>query len=199
VARFVALLRAVNVAGHGKLAMSELRVLCEGLGLTEVATLLQSGNVVFSSSKSSGALEKLLQAAALQELDLNTDFFVRSAGEWAEIVAANPFVEAAKRDPGHLVVMALKEAPDNAAVSRLRSAIKGRESVRAVGKQLYITYPDGIGRSKLTNAAIEKALGTRGTARNWNTGRSSRGWWGSAKASGGDGRSRRRRCPGRPR
>ena len=168
--RFVALLRAVNVAGYGKVGMAELRAMCERLGLAEVATLLQSGNIVFAASgKRDAALERLLEAAAAEQLGLETDFFVRSAEEWAAIVAANPFSEMATRDPGHLVVMALKDAPGRAAVAKLQGAIKGRESVRAAGRQLYITYPDGIGRSKLTNVAIEKALGTRGTARNWNT------------------------------
>jgi uncharacterized protein (DUF1697 family) len=79
------------------------------------------------------------------------------------------FEAEAKSDPGHLVVMALKDAPAASAVKALQAAIKGREIVRAAGRHAYIVYPDGIGRSKLTNALIEKTLATRGTARNWNT------------------------------
>ena len=94
---------------------------------------------------------------------------VRSAAEWDDAVAQNPLRGEAKRDPAHLVAMVLKEAPSGTAVKALQAAIVGREVVRAGGKQLYITYPDGQGRSKLTNAVIEKHLGTRGTARNWNT------------------------------
>jgi uncharacterized protein (DUF1697 family) len=75
----------------------------------------------------------------------------------------------AKRDPGHLVAMPLKNAPTKAAMAKLDAAIMGRESAKAVGKTLYLTYPDGIGVSKLSITVIEKALGTRGTARNWNT------------------------------
>ena len=69
----------------------------------------------------------------------------------------------------HLLVLFLKQAAEEKSVQALRSAIRGRESVQADGKQLYLVYPDGIGRSKLTNTLIESKLGVRGTARNWNT------------------------------
>jgi uncharacterized protein (DUF1697 family) len=168
VPRYVALLRAVNVGGV-KVAMSDLKALCEGLGFTEVSTLLNSGNVIFTSSKSSAALETLLEKEMTKRFARGTDFLVRNAKEWAALIAANPFPEMAKRDPGHLVAMPLKDAPGKAAMAKLDAAIKGRETAKAVGKTLYLTYPDGIGVSKLTIGVIEKALGTRGTARNWNT------------------------------
>ena len=81
----------------------------------------------------------------------------------------NPFGEAAERDSGHLVVMCLKAEPLRNAVEALQAAIAGPEVVRADGRQLYIVYPAGIGTSRLTGVLIEKRLGTRGTARNWNT------------------------------
>ena len=100
---------------------------------------------------------------------LKTDFFVRSAGEWMELIRENPFAKDARDDPSHLLVLPLKNAPKAGAVEALRGAIKGRETIAAKGRQLYAVYPDGIGRSKLTIATIEKALGTRTTGRNWNT------------------------------
>ena len=81
----------------------------------------------------------------------------------------NPFPKEAKTDPGHLLVMFLKAAPGAAAVRGLQQQIKDRELVRGIGRELFITYPDGVGRSRLTATMIEKALETRGTARNWNT------------------------------
>jgi len=166
----IALLRAVNVAGHAAVAMSDLRELLTTLGFKEVRSLLQSGNLVFRSDKQSGAaLERLLETEAGKRLDLHTDFFVRTAKDWDTIVAKNPFRDEARRDPGHLVVMALKDAPDAEAVEALRAAIMGRETIHAEGRQAYIVYPDGIGRSRLTNRVIEAKLGTRGTGRNWNT------------------------------
>ena len=75
----------------------------------------------------------------------------------------------AEHDPGHLIVMALKSAPEPDAVAALQGAIPGRETLAAVGRELFIAYPDGIGTSKLTGALIERRLRVRGTARNWNT------------------------------
>lgn len=165
----VALLRAVNVTGNNPLPMARLRAVLEGLGLSEVRTLLQSGNAVFRGGPAGPALERAVEAALEKRLGLRVDCLVREAAEWEAIVERNPFPRQAKADPGHLLVMALKRAPAAAAVKALRAAIRGRERIRAAGRELYIVYPDGVGRSTLTTALIEKTLGTRGTGRNWNT------------------------------
>jgi len=170
VTTYVALLRGINVGGHKAVAMADLRHLLTQLGLADARSLLQSGNLVFGANgRTAARLERLLEAEAAKRLGLQTDFFVRSAKEWKSVVANNPFFKEAARDPGHLVVMALKDAPKDTDVKALQAAITGREVVRAGGKHLYIVYPDGIGRSRLTNAVIDKQLGTRGTGRNWNT------------------------------
>ncbi len=166
----LALLRAVNVGGRGLVAMAALRAWAVDLGFTSVRTLLQSGNLVFDAGGRSGhALEGLLEAEAARTLDLKTTFLVRDLAEWTDAIAANPFRDAAREDPGHLVLMALKQPPAGQAVKALNAAIKGPEVVAAGARHLYITYPDGIGQSKLTAAVIETALGAKGTARNWNT------------------------------
>jgi uncharacterized protein (DUF1697 family) len=167
---YLALLRAVNLGSHNQVAMADLRDLFTKLGLSDPRTLLQSGNVVFRATARAGAtLERMLEAEAEEQLGLRTDFFVRTAEGWEAVVAANHFRKEAERDPGHLVLMALRDAPEGDGVSALRAVITGRELVRVEGRQAYIVYPDGIGRSRLTNALIEKKLGTRGTAHNWNT------------------------------
>jgi uncharacterized protein (DUF1697 family) len=169
----VALLRAVNLGPHGKIAMSDLRALMTDLGLQDGKTLLQSGNMVFrGGARGDAALERLLESETRKRFGLETDFFVRNAGEWDELVAANPFPDEARKDPSHLVTIFLKAPVEAAAVAALQAAIAGREIVRGQGKDVrhvYITYPDGIGNSKLTNTIIEKKLGARGTGRNWNT------------------------------
>jgi uncharacterized protein (DUF1697 family) len=164
----VALLRAVNVGGRS-VAMSELRAMLETLGLDEPRTLLQSGNAVFGAARTPRALEALLEKAAAERFGFATEFFVRSAREWDAVLEANPFPREARDDPSHLLVLPLKSAPAAAAVKALRDAIRGSEVVEVVGRCLYAVYPDGIGRSKLTNAIIESRLGTRCTGRNWNT------------------------------
>ncbi|HEV2750911.1 MAG TPA: DUF1697 domain-containing protein [Gemmatimonadales bacterium] len=166
----VALLRAINVGGHNPVPMADLRDLLTRLGFGEVQSLLQTGNLVFQSDGRAGAeLERLLEAEARKRLRLETDFIVRSGREWQAVIARNPFPKQAEGDPAHLLVLFLKDAPDVKSVKALQAAITGPEVVRAVGKHLYVIYPDGVGRSRLTNAVIEKRLGTRGTGRNWNT------------------------------
>ena len=167
---YVGVLRAINLGSHNKIAMSDLRAMLEKIGFDEPRTLILSGNIVFKSSSSSvDKVEKMLEAASTKHLGVTTDYFVRSAKEWQAIIAANPFPKEAKSDPARLVMMCLRDAPTPAQVKALQDAIKGTELVKAKGKQAYFVYPDGMGRSKLTIKLIEKMLGTRGTARNWNT------------------------------
>ncbi|HMP03367.1 MAG TPA: DUF1697 domain-containing protein [Gemmatales bacterium] len=166
----IALLRAVNVGGKNAVAMADLRQLAEGLGGSSVATLLQSGNLVFDLARPKGAdLERLLEREAGARLGLATDFFVRTATEWDQVVRHNPFPEEAAQTPTQLVVVVLKQPVQAQAVARLRDRIVGPERIHAEGAQLYAHYPQGQGRSKLTIALMEKHLATRGTARNWNT------------------------------
>jgi uncharacterized protein (DUF1697 family) len=168
--RHIALLRAVNLAGFNKVSMADLRDLLVGLGFTDAQTLLQSGNIVFSGgNKTTTALEQTLERAATKQLELETDFFVRTAKEWQAIIDGNPFPREAKDDPSHLLAVIMKDDLATSKVTALQKTIVGREVVRAKGRCAYIVYPDGIGRSKLTSALIEKKLGTRGTGRNWNT------------------------------
>lgn len=168
-ATYIALLRAVNVGGRS-LPMAELRATFAKLGIAGAKTLLQSGNVVFAGDKRSTAeLEKLFETGVAKHHKMQVDFMIRTAREWSDIVAANPFPKEAKADPGRLVVLALKGAPNAGAEQTLQAAIKGPETVRVVGKNAYLYYPIGQGASKLTAATIEKHLGHRGTARNWNT------------------------------
>ena len=166
----IALIRGINVGGHQAVAMSDLRDLLTQLGFQSARSLLQSGNLVFRcDARTAGELERMLEMEAETRLGIHADFLIRSAKEWREVVARNPFPKEAERDPSHLVVMFLKSAANAKDVKALQAAIAGSEIVRADGKHLYIVYPDGIGRSRLTNALIEKKLGIRGTARNWNT------------------------------
>jgi len=167
---FVALLRAVNLGSHNKVGMADLREMAEGCGLANARTLLQSGNLVFECDRRKSAeLETILERALARDLGVDTPVIVRSAAEWRAVIAANPFRAEAKADPGHLLVMALKAAPPAAGVADLVRAISGRERVKAHGRELYLVYPDGVGRSRFSGAIIDRKIGVAGTARNWNT------------------------------
>ena len=166
----IALLRAINLAGRNRVSMSDLRELLEDLGMRNGRTLLQSGNLVFQTDvTAAGDLERKLEEAAEEHIGLRTEFLVRTAQEWQSIIAANPFPDDAERDPSHLLVTCLKTSPGPDEIAALEGAVPGREAVLVRGREAYIYYPDGIGRSKLTTALIEKKLGVRGTGRNWNT------------------------------
>ena len=170
----IALLRGVNVGGHQKVPMTDLRALVAKLGFTDVRSLLHSGNLVFrsdgpSGSEASAEIERLLQAELKKRVGIDTDFFVRSASEWKAVIAKNPFRKEAERDPAHLAAMFLKDAPTAKQVAALEQAIVGRETFRVEGRLAYIVYPDGTGNSKLTSALIDRKFETRGTGRNWNT------------------------------
>ncbi len=164
VGRFVALLRAVNVGGTGKLPMAELRAALTKAGHGDVQTLIASGNVVLDGAGTGGAIEKKIESVLKQGFGLETDVFVRSAEEWRALLRQNPFVAQAERDPARLVVVTLKAPPSAAAIAQTRSANKGNEQLEVVGRDVYVVYPDGIGVSKLGL----KPLGP-GTARNFNT------------------------------
>lgn len=167
-ARYIALLRAVNLGKSGKIAMADLRALLDSLECSGVQTLLQSGNAVFDShTRTTSAVEKELETALAARLGLETEVFARTPTQWTAIVNGNPFAEMAKRDPSHLVVLVTRGKPKRAALAQLRAP--GPEEIEVGEGCLYITYPAGIGRSKLTANPGWRTLGVLGTARNWNT------------------------------
>jgi uncharacterized protein (DUF1697 family) len=164
----VALFRAVNVGGR-KATSVELKALADDLGLEDARTLVQSGNLVFRSARAGAELEAEIERAFVLRFGFATDVLVRGPEEWRATVAANPFAEMAEHDPSHLLVVALKSPPAAADVAALAAWIPGRETLAAADRALFVGYPDGVIASKLTGALIERRLGVRGTARNWNT------------------------------
>lgn len=168
--RVVALLRAVNVGGRSTLPMADLRRVLEALGFRRVETLLQSGNAVFTArERSARTIEARLEQALRADLGLETDVIVRTPDQWRAMVDGNPFTGVAADDPSHMLVMALKRPAESVAIAPLQRVATAGEQMHLTHDTLYLTYPGGIHRSKLTGAFIERTLGTRGTSRNWNT------------------------------
>jgi uncharacterized protein (DUF1697 family) len=164
----VTLLRAVNVGGTAKAPSADLKSAAESIGLQAVQPVLQTGNLVFRSESKPGVLERALESAFLDELGLTTEVMVRDAKEWTAIVDGNPSPDQAARAPNHLLVWVTKQKPLADGVAALQ-AHPGPERIEARGRELYIVYPEGIGRSKLNGASAWKKLGCQGTGRNWNT------------------------------
>ena len=168
-ATYLALLRAVNVSGRNRVPMAALRSRLEQAGFDDPRTRGHSGNVVLDAPRRAAAtLEEQIADEIDAAFGVRTEVFVRTAAQWEELVAANPFGRAAREDPSHLLALLLHERTSAAAVGRLEAAVSGREEVVVVGRMAYVVYPDGIAGSKLTNAKIERALGTPVTGRNWN-------------------------------
>ena len=166
--RYIALLRGINVGGNNMVAMADLRAILTKMGFADVKTLLQTGNAVFgSTAMSAGSLEAQLEAELERRLKLKIDFHVRSAAEWRKAIDANPFTADAKKDPARLVMTCYKSPLDTAQVKKVQAAITGPEKLRADGRHLYMTFPDGQGNSKAA-VLVGRAFGA-GTARNWNT------------------------------
>jgi uncharacterized protein (DUF1697 family) len=163
------MLRAVNVGGNGQLRMEALKALYESLGLRDVRTLLNSGNVLFRSSVTDRArLAKRIVQEIERRFDLRVEVLLRTLEELKMLVERGPALSD-RQDPGKLLVMFLDGVPDKKAQASLLKAHKGPELVEIRGPEIYLYYPNGVGRSKLTNAFIEAELGRAGTARNWNT------------------------------
>jgi uncharacterized protein (DUF1697 family) len=159
---YVALLRAVNVGGRG-IKMAELRALFADLGFAAARTHLQSGNVVFTADGDRAEIAGTIEAGIVDRFGFRSETMLRTAGEMERLIARNPFPEMAGADPSHLVVMFLAGVPTLADRKVLRMEWDGPETWSAVGTELFISYPKGIGTSKL-----KLKLETPGTGRNWN-------------------------------
>jgi uncharacterized protein (DUF1697 family) len=167
--RAVAFLRAVNVGGRSRVPMKELRELLESLDLTDVGTYVQSGNVVFTARASGAdALAAALEKAIAEAFDVKAKVLLRTQSELRNVAARHPFA-ADDPEPTHLHVLFLRDKPTKAKVGQLEEDrfLPDRFSVK--GREVFLHYPNGQGRSKLTIDYFERRLETVGTARNWKT------------------------------
>ena len=165
---YAALLRGVNLGSHNRVAMSDLRALVEGLGATNVRTYVQSGNVVFRSGRAAGGLAAALETAIRDELDLEVTVVLRSERRLRDFVGANPFARS-KAEPKTLYATFLSAAPDPERVRRLEQQDFAPERFQIAGDDVYLSFPNGSGRVKLSNATLERQLGVAATTRNWRT------------------------------
>ncbi|MEW6581846.1 MAG: DUF1697 domain-containing protein [Actinomycetota bacterium] len=165
----VALLRGVNVGGRAALPMAGLRDLVASLGHADVRTYLQSGNVVLSpATAGAAALERQLEAAIAERFGLDTRVLVRTAAQLEAVVDANPF-PAALTDPASVHVLFLARTPAADAVARLDPSRSPTDAFEVRGREVFVHYPHGAGRSRFTGAYVERVLGVAATGRNWRT------------------------------
>lgn len=166
----VSLLRGINVGGHNKIRMADLRELYASLGFRNTRTLLQSGNAVFETAESDIALVgRQIEAGIRRAFDLEIRVIMRSAAEFDAIFLRHPFSAEQLEEARKVAVVFLSDAPTADALNELRASNTGPEIIQADGRELYIFYTEGMARSKLDNKRIERHLRLDSTARNWNT------------------------------
>jgi uncharacterized protein (DUF1697 family) len=167
--RYIALLRGINVTGRNKIAMPELRAACAELGWQDVQTYIQSGNLIFQADAAAEAVEAALGKAIDQRFGLSIPVIVRAASDWPAYVQANPYPKESEREP-NLVMLALSKArPKPDAAEKLQERAASGERIAQAGDALWIHYPQGAGRSKLSPALFDRLVGSPVTARNWRT------------------------------
>jgi uncharacterized protein (DUF1697 family) len=167
---YISLLRGINVGGNKRIKMADLKVLYEVLGFSGAQTLLQSGNVVFESATAEPEqIAAQIEAGIVQRYGFESKIIIRTCDQLRAVVENHPFSADQLAEPSKILLTFLQREPESAAVQNLIEAHTGSEMIYSNGRELYLYYPDGMGRSKLDNGLIERRLKVVGTGRNWNT------------------------------
>jgi uncharacterized protein (DUF1697 family) len=177
----ILLLRGVNVGGHRKVPMVELRTLCGNIGFANVRTYLASGNVVAdvpapgdaSAGKRAGAdaanAAKTLEQAIAAHFGFPVDVIARRGQDWRRYLDENPFAAQAETQPNRVMLLLANRAPAPGAVDAIRDRAGAGELVHAVRDGIWIFYAEGAADTRITPAGIDKAVGAPTTSRNWRT------------------------------
>ena len=167
---YVAMLRGINVGGQKIIRMEKLRASFETLGFQKVRTYVQSGNVVFEATKAlSDNLSRIIGEKILGDFGFAVPLLLRTAEEMKKIVGGNPFLNEKRIDRSKLHVTFLSELPSKAGLEKLDLLNALPDQFRVRGGEVYLHCPNGYGKTKLSNTALEKLLAVRATTRNWNT------------------------------
>ena len=167
---YIAMLRGINVSGHKLIKMDQLRASFQALGFRNVRTYVQSGNVIFEAGNDPVAsLSEKIVKRILREFGFPVPALLRTAKEMERIVGKNPFLKKAAIDDSKLHITFLSEAAPKTAEKSLQTLAVNSEQFRISGHEIYLYCPDGYGRTKLSNSAIEKKLSVVATTRNWKT------------------------------
>jgi uncharacterized protein (DUF1697 family) len=170
---YIALLRAVNLGGYGKIAMSDFRKLLEGLGYMNVETYIQSGNAVFDASGSATKVGVAIAAGLEKLMGAPVAVMIRTHDDLSRIIAGNPFVAEAEADGARVHVAFLSGSAPAGAQPALERIVQQyparRDRFHLAGNTLYLHLPDGAAETKFSGKTLDKATGVQGTGRNWNT------------------------------
>ena len=164
----MALLRGVNVGGR-MLPMAALRDLAGKLGWSDVSTYIASGNLLFEAKGLPGSLEKALEQAMFDAFAMKVPVVIRTAAQLAAYLDGNPFATAAREEPNRLLLLVPKKPPAKDAEAKLEARAENGERLGRAGDGLWIWFPNGIARSKLSPLLIDKLVDSPATSRNWRT------------------------------
>jgi uncharacterized protein (DUF1697 family) len=168
--KYVSLLRGINVSGKNRIKMDSLIKLYEDLKFANVQTYIQSGNVVFTgANEKPAALAARIESGILKAWKLEVPVIIRTAAEWKKLVAENPLIKSKTLDESSLYVAFLSNEVDPTLGAALKRYCTAGEEFHITGREVYLAYPAGAGKTKLTNAMLEKNLETVATSRNWRT------------------------------
>jgi len=166
----ISLLRAVNVGGHNQIKMETLRALYESLGLRDVQTYVQSGNVVFRSQEQDLArLARKIEDRIERKFGIRPDVILRTTSELRDVIARNPFASRPEIDPRKLLVTFLAAESSSEAREQVLKMNTNPDELHVIGREVYIYFPEGMARPQISWMAVTKMLKTSGTGRNWTT------------------------------
>jgi uncharacterized protein (DUF1697 family) len=166
----VSMLRGVNVGGHNMVKMEALRALYESIGLRDPQTYVQSGNVVFrTDARNLAGVAAKIEKAIERTFGFRTPVVVRTSSELRAVIARNPFARRRGIDPSKLLVTFLAGDPTAEAREQALQIKADPEELHIDGREVYMYFPNGLARPKLSWVAVEKKLRTPGTGRNWNS------------------------------
>ena len=166
----ISMLQGVNLGSHHRIKMDDLRSLYESLELRDVRTYVQSGNVVFKTrERDLPRLIRRIETEIERTFGFHSDVILRTTSEMKTVVARNPFAKRRGIEPAKLLVTFLAGDPGEEARDKVRSIETHPEELHIEHRELYVYFPNGIGRSKLPAGALKSALKVPGTARNWNS------------------------------
>jgi uncharacterized protein (DUF1697 family) len=169
--RYIAILRGINVGTGRKVPMVDLKKLCESLGLQHVQSYIQSGNLVFELAQEEPIpeLETRLQKVFSETFGFNIPVMVRTASEWMEAYAKNPFLKEESVDIDRLHVTCLKELPSSELLEKIKTFQYLPDRYEIIGREVFVYCAAGYGKTKLTNSFFETKLKCPATTRNWKT------------------------------
>ena len=166
----LSMLRGINVGSHGRISMEELKTIYASLGLEDPRTYVQSGNVIFKTSERNlTRLAANISAAIEKSSGIRSDVILRTTAEWKRTIDRNPFSARPEIHPSKLLVSFLASDPGPEIRLQVLAIKTEPEELHFVGRELYIYFPNGIGRPKLSLPRIERMLKTPSTGRNWNS------------------------------